>query len=271
KMNKFLLENFSERSSVMSLRELLESIIRKAKALRFHENLEVRSGTRRQTSPTSHFHVVQELESLLSTLELNFFLTKYSDMSDRDGRKVTVFALNFGLCQRLNIDFGRPQGTDYRHYFVDRIFDFTFILEDYLRKNQEIVCDHCHTVFSFSELASLRRYRMKCPECLTGTCQVINLSKKYESILKSVDPGLLLPAVELGILQTLHGEKSPMIASDIAANLDYSRQLVAARGKILDDRGLVERIKNKDRREYKLTKEAEQKYFINQDLDSLDY
>ena len=62
-----------------------------------------------------------------------------------------------------------------------------------------------------------------------------------------------------------------MFASDIAANLDYSRQLVAARGKILDERGLVERIKNKDRREYKLTNEAEEKYFTSYELDNLDY
>ena len=52
--------------------------------------------------PTSHFHVVTELEGLLSTLELNFFLTKYYVQSDRDGRKVTVFALNYGALQQVH-------------------------------------------------------------------------------------------------------------------------------------------------------------------------
>jgi hypothetical protein len=50
--------------------------------------------------PTSHFFVPVEYEPLLSSLELNCFLTKYYEMSDRGGRKVSVFALNFGLCQK---------------------------------------------------------------------------------------------------------------------------------------------------------------------------
>lgn len=270
-MNKFLQESFSERSSVLSLRELLETIIKKARELRYHKGSEISPETRKSSTPTSHFHVVSEFESLLSTLELNFFLTKYSEMSDRDARKVSVFALNFGLCQKLNIEFGKPRGTDYRHYFVDRSFDYTPILENYLKVNQEIICDHCHFVFGFNELDSLKRYRMKCPECSVGTCQVINLSKKYESILLSVDQGLLLPQTELGILQTLRTESTPMLAADIAANLDCSYQLVGKRGKILAERGLVERTENKGRRQFKLTKTAEEKYFIGSELDDLDY
>jgi len=31
-------------------------------------------------------------------------------MSDRDGPKVSVFALNYGLCQKYTIEFGRPEG-----------------------------------------------------------------------------------------------------------------------------------------------------------------
>jgi len=271
KMNKFLQESFSERSSVLSLRELLETLVKRARELRYYKDLEMASLMRKTATPTSHFHVMSEYESLLSTLELNFFLTKYSEMSDRDGRKVSVFAFNLGLCQKLNIEFGKPRGTDYRHYFVDRVFDYTPILQNYLEVNQEIICDHCHFVFGFNELPILRRYRMKCPECSIGTCQVINLSKKYESILNTVDKALLLPQTELGILQTLKTESTPMLAAEIAANLDCSYQLVGKRGKILAERGLVQRTESKGRRQFKLTKTAEEMYFSDNKIDDLDY
>jgi Cdc6-like AAA superfamily ATPase len=52
KMNKFLQESFDERSSVLSLRELLEDIIKKARVLRFHKSSEIVPDTRRKISPT---------------------------------------------------------------------------------------------------------------------------------------------------------------------------------------------------------------------------
>ena len=67
------------------------------------------------------------------------------------------------------------------------------------------------------------------------------MPKKYDAILRAIDTELLLPRTELGILQTLKTEKEPMSASGIAEDLDCSYQLVGKRGKILAERGLVER------------------------------
>jgi predicted transcriptional regulator len=222
--------------------------------------------------PTSHFHIVSEFEGLLSTLELNFFLTKYYEMRDRDGRKVSIFALNYGLCQKSSIAFGRPTGRyEYRLYYIERIFDYTPILEEYLKVNQEIICNSCKHIFPASDLPALQKYHMGCPECAEGTCQVVNLSKKYEAILKSIDPELLLPRAELGILQTLRTEKRRLFAAEIAADLDCSYQLVGKRGKNLADRGLVERTENEQgRRQFGLTKAAETNYFSDSEIDELD-
>jgi len=270
KMNKFLQESFTERSSIFSLKELLEAIVKRSRELRSYKG----SAIIREIAgrpPTSHFHVVTELETLLSTLELNFFLTKYYEMRDRDGRKVSVFALNYGLCDISSISFGRPTGKqEYRLYFIERIFDYTWILENYLKGNQEIICESCQTSFGIDDLAALEKYRMKCPACLVGTCQVINLSKKYESIIRSVNPELLLPRVELGILQSLHVNKEPMNASEIAEDLDSSYQLVGRRAKILGDRGLVEREMKQGRAQFDLTKHAELQYFTSNLIDKLD-
>ena len=87
-MNHFLHETFDEKVSVLSLKELLETVV--------------------------------------TTLELNFFVTKYYEMSDRDSRKVAIYALNYGLCQKYAIEFGRPtEKREHRLYFVERIFDAT--------------------------------------------------------------------------------------------------------------------------------------------------
>jgi hypothetical protein len=159
-------------------------------------------------------------------------------MSDRDGRKVSVFALNYGLCQRYTIAFGRPTGErEFRLYFVERVFDYTPIVRGFLEQNQEITCDKCGTRQGFDKLDALRLYGMRCPvPGCGGTCNVVNLSRKYETMLKSTNEELLLPKTELGILQTRHTESEAKRPAFVAAELDCSYQLVGKRAVKLEDR-----------------------------------
>jgi len=271
KINKFLHESFGERASLFSLKELLEAIVQRARELKRHRDSAVMRDLR-GTPPTSHFHVAVELESLLSTLELNFFTTKYYEMSDRDGHKVAVYALNFGLCQKYAIAFGRPmEKREHRLYFVERIFDYTSLLREFMRKNQEIRCTDCNTTFDLSQLDALRLFDMQCPTCKVGRCVLTNLSRKYESLLNSVAPQLLLPPTELGILHTLEMEKRAMYAGEIAAEMDKSYQLVGKRGKMLAERGLVKRdLNDEGRRIFEITSLAQTSYFSDDAGDSLD-
>lgn len=261
-MSRFLHESFEERSSIFSLQELLEETIDKARNLRSFDSSVISSIQGR--APTSHFYVASGLEGLLSTLELNFFLTKYYEMRDRDGKEVTVFALNYGLCQKHSISFGRPQGRrEYRLYYVERIFDYSALLRAFLEVHQEIVCDECQTKHKLEILPAIRAFGMLCPVCRKGTCQVVNLSRKYEKVLREIDDSLLLPKYELGILQTLRLEDRPMVAAEIAEELDCSGQLIGWRARNLGDRGLVERRKEEDSptRVYELTELARAAYF----------
>jgi DNA-binding transcriptional ArsR family regulator len=271
KINKFLHESFSERASIFSLKELLESIVRRARELRRHRESAVMRELR-GTPPTSHFHVTLELESLLATLELNFFLTKYYEMSDRDGRKVAVYALNFGLCQKFAIAFGRPtEKREHRLYFVERIFDYDPLLRQFIQQNQEIRCTSCGTTYELEKLTALKLFDMQCPACKTGICGVTNLSRKYQTLLEAVAPELLLPTTELGILQTFETEKRAMYAGDIASELDKSYQLVGKRGKTLAERGLVKRGENdQGRRTFEITPLAQFSYFAPTPGDALD-
>lgn len=264
-LGKFLHETFAERSSIFSLKELLEDIVRRARGLRGHESEVMRKIKGRP--PTGHFHVLVGYESLLSTLELNFFLTKYYEMTDRDARKVSVFALNYGLCSKFTIAFGRPRGErEFRLYFVERIFDYTSLLRSYMARNQEIACEACGARYSFDNLDALKFYGMRCRECPTGVVKVTNLSKKYAKELEAVNESLLLPPTELGILQTLHTESRALRPAYIAAELDCSYQLVGKRGKILAERGLVERAEGaQGQRFISITPLAEDSYFSDRD------
>lgn len=273
KLNKFLHETYEERSSIYSLRELYEELVKRAKELRTYKGsklMEEISGR----PPTSHFHVLSDYESVLSSLELNFFLTKYYEMKDRDGREVSVYALNYGLCQQESINFGRPEGKrEYRLYYVERIFDYSFIIRGYLKVNQEIICDSCGTKHDAEALGALKQYNMLCPKCFKGTCKVVNLSRKYGDLISKVSDESLLPQTELGILKTLHDERTTMFANQIATELDCSYQLVGKRGRNLSDRKLVVRSENgSGRRIFYISDDATKTYFeSDSEIDDFDF
>jgi len=268
-MGRFLHESFSERSTIYSLKELLERLVDRARRLRNYDGSSVFRSISGQP-PTSHFHAAQMFDPLLSTLELNFFLTKYYVMSDRDGRRVSVYAFNYGLCEKYTIAFGRPgEQREHRLYFVERIFDYSPLLQEYIASNQEIRCDNCEKEYGSESLQALKLYNMLCPECHSGTCRVTNISRKYEHMLQEVDESSLLPATELGILQTLGSQSGAMFAGEIAGELDVSPQLVGWRGKRLAERDLVDRRMVKGRRELGMTDLAKRIYFADPDVEAL--
>lgn len=260
-LSKFLHESFGEKSSIYGLKELLEMLVVKAKDLRTHSSSVFDAIEGRP--PTSHFHISASLESILRTLELNFFLTKYYEMSDRDGQKVAVYAFNYGLCQKYSLTFGRPSGKrEFRLYFVERVFDYSPLVQKYMASNQEISCQNCGHKYAIEDLDAIRWNKMRCRECDGGVCEVINLSRKYEKDLRKVDKSLLLPKTELGILQTLHLESDKMFAAQIASELDCSYQLVGKRGRFLYEKGLVKRATNDTgRRVFEISDLAENSYF----------
>lgn len=260
-MGAFLHESFEERSTIFSLKELLEALVERARSLRTKDAASIFKTIEGQ-HPTSHFNVSPSFDSLLSTLELNFFVTKYYVMSNRDGHRVSVYALNYGLCEKYSIAFGRPTGTrEQRLYFVERVFDYNSLFQDFIASNQEIRCDTCETVFDATDLDALKKFGMLCPGCKSGTCIITNISKKYEDVIQGVNAEQLLPATELGILQSLHSEGRPLYAGDIAGELDVSYQLVGKRAKRLDEQQLVDREMVRGRREFTLSVTAKRIYF----------
>lgn len=268
RLGKFLHDTFAERLSTYSLKELLEDVVKRSKELRQHSS-EIFSSF--SGNPyTSHFHLPTELEHLLQTLELNFFVTKYFEMSDRSGRKVSVFALNFGLCRKYSIRFGRPEGKrEFRLYFVERVFDYSPIVLAFLNRNQEISCDSCFEKFPIEKLDAIRMFKMKCPEC-GGRVAVVNLSKKYAADVSAISNELLLDKTELGILAVLNSEDDSMRPGEIAMELDCSHQLVGRRAKGLAEKRLIDRPYQGAQRVYSLRDLAKDAYFAISEDDDLD-
>jgi hypothetical protein len=262
KMNKFLHESFEEKSSIYSLKELYEQLVKRAKELRSYRESKVMQGITGRP-PTSHFYVSSRFESILSSLELNFFLTKYYEMKDRDGKEATVYALNYGLCQQESINFGRPQEKrEHRLYYVERIFDYSYIITSYLKMNQEIVCDSCGAKHESESLSAIKQFGMLCPTCKKGTCKIVNLSRKYAELIRTVSQDALLPETDLGILKILNDERQKMFAMQIAEELDCSYQLIGKRGRSLSDKELVTRSKNDSgRRVFNISDKAMHTYF----------
>ncbi|WP_455905570.1 hypothetical protein [Microbacterium sp.] len=263
-MQRLFNVSFDERSSRYGLKDLLAQVVNRARATRKSDTSVIRDLQGR--APTSHFHVAAGFESLLDSLELGFFVTKYTVMRNKDGSEMIVYALNFGLCQQEKIEFGRPTGPRamrYRQYYVERVFDYSHLFAQYIRSNQELSCADCGAKHDLALLEAIRAFGMLCPACKSGTCEITNLSKKYEDRLNAVDASLLLPNTELGILLTVLSEDNPLGASEVAGELDCSYQLVGKRVKNLDELGLVDREKwDGGRRMYAATSLARDVYGI---------
>lgn len=241
-LNRFLHESFHERSSIYSLKELLEQIVNRAKELAVDRTaLPVRG--LKGSAPTSHFHVGSHYDSILSTLELNQFITRYHQSDFGNGEKVSIYALNYGLCQKQGIEFGRPVGKkEYRSYFHEKPFDYSSLVVNYIRMNQEIVCSGCGEKFELERLETLQLNGMICPSCREGACRVINLSRKHASILTSLHPELLLPQTQLGVLHALYSAKKsaePSLETDMA---NLRRERWGERKVIEMDKGEARRV-----------------------------
>ena len=152
-------------ASFYALRQLLENIVSKARTVTVEQGR--RSQPRTDDSPaSSHFCVASDLEKYLETLELNFFLTRYQTTVTAGGKKVSVFALNYGLCRKHHIVFGRGSGNP-PYYLMPR-FNYTRLLRNHIGSSQEIRCSTCGTVFPYEQLDALRLYDMACPKCKKG-------------------------------------------------------------------------------------------------------
>ena len=243
--NRYAIEPFERKLDRHNQQELLNTILTGAR--------EVRRGilagevggsyfTDVSNPPVSHFSVDPSLERILSSLELNFFLTRYHQMRDKDGKDVSIYALYYGLCENERLPWGYPTGRrDDRSYFVQRCFNFNSTIHEFLAKHETIRCSNCGAAFSMDRLKDFEYFKWKCPECDDGRCSVVRLGDEYKQEISSLDKALMLEEVEINILEVLNQENRRMRAKEISSFMDVTYQLIGKRTAKLQESGLVEK------------------------------
>tara|TARA_R110002020_G_scaffold123081_1_gene279107 strand:- start:9958 stop:12075 length:2118 start_codon:yes stop_codon:yes gene_type:complete len=268
RMNRFALEPYENKVDRQNQRRLLDSIVEKAR--------DVRNGIVRgqiggsyfadlSSPPVSHFSVSASLADVFSSLEANFFLSRYKDTRDKNGKTATVYALTMGLTELERLNWGYPDGRQYRNYFVQRCFDYNILIHNFLTQNKTIRCDSCGASFSMEQKEHFEFFRWTCPECKEGRCAVTNLAGDLEDLADIATEEVQLEPVELEILETLQSEGRELAAGEISAAIDTTYQLVGRRTSKLRDKGLVvkEMDKRDDRMKSAISQRAKDTYFAS--------
>lgn len=264
--NKFMREPFNIKLEKYHLKELLQSIIQLSKS----NKREISSSDSRifqldkDKPPTSHFYLNNNLEDILSSLELHFFITKYNEQKDQDSQSLmSFFSLNYGLCMKEDIFYGR--GSD-RKYVIQRRFNYSDTIRKYISSAKQIRCknENCQKIYSYEMLHSLQLFDMLCPTCKQGTCEVEHVTVN----IPEAEDKIQIPEFDINFLNSLKIEQ-PQYPSSLAQELDCTYQKVSRRSIKLKEAGLVSSEKKTldskigERTYYSLTDKARNIYFTD--------
>lgn len=238
--NKFVIQSFNEMASRENLKFLMSKFIEKEV-----DNDKLVNGEEKRNLPTSHFLVSDKLCKLLDSLELNGYITTYNKVKDKDNNPSTLYAISYGMCQKYGLKYGRPKNTELRQYYLERKFLFNDILQEHFNKSQEIECPKGHH-YAFDKLEWLESFGMICPECVKNReFQQCSLKVTNNNILEIIQ-GYMDNTLGLGddleyqILNYLGNNPNQSFkASEIAAELDCTYQLISRRATKLIERELV--------------------------------
>ncbi|KMZ43537.1 MULTISPECIES: hypothetical protein [Bacillales] len=241
KESQSALMTYNDRIERFQLEHLLGLITSKAKEIKSNirtNKYEAVIFNRDRTNPyCSHFHVSIEYEDLLSSLELNFFISKYNEMSNKSGKKVSIFSLNYGLALYENIKWGKPEGNDYRTYFIETPFNYNPVVNGFINETKKIECDNCKNVFDLEELSLLKKYNMNCPKCMSAKSvkEIALLDTYAEKVNKVEEQTNLLEVEQYRFLSLAVLKGSEVTAQEMAQELDTTIQKIGWLTKKLEE------------------------------------
>lgn len=234
--NMFMREPFEMKLEKFHLHQLLSTFIQSSKENK-REILVSDSKVfekDRNRPPTSHFYINKKLEGILQPLEMQFFISKYNEQKDQDSNELmSFFSLNYGLCMSEDIIYGK--GSD-RKYVIQRRFNYTKSLQNYLDSAKKIVCqnEQCKASYEYDKLTNLEMFDMLCPKCKKGKCQIEHANVDIEIAPEET----LLPEFDLLFLNSLNID-SPQYPSSLAMELDCTYQKVGKRAAKLNEKGYL--------------------------------
>lgn len=256
KASTYCLLSIDEKRDIADLKKLRDAIVGKAKEIKTQISRESLSGKYLKNMPySSHFHVIQEMDKYLTSLELNHFISKYEEMSNRDGKKVNVYCLNYGLAKKNNILWGKPQGNEFRKYFIERPFNYTSLILNEIKEVKIIKCQNeaCARKFEENELPNLQFTHFKCPDCGAPVLITTIADKEVEEDIEKSKALPKLTADKLNVVVELYSRQNAIRAREIAGEIDMNSYKVAKVCKKLAEDEIVDRKKQKNIYYYKLT------------------
>jgi len=270
RLNRYALEPFENKLDRHNQSQLLNCLINEAKDVKRRIISKEVGGdyfsSLGSNPPTSHFTVSPGLEDMLSSLESNFFVSRYKKMRAKDNREVIAYSLFLGLCESERMSWGYPEGRPFRHYFQQRCFEYTRAIHQFLSSNQTIRCDTCGMCHSMDNRDKFEFFKWRCPDCREGTCSVVNLSDDFKEEVARLDKDIMLEPIELEIISALNDEQRDMRAGEISALIDTTHQMVGRRTSKLKDMGLVDKEPDSDgKMRSRLTSRCEATYFGSAD------
>lgn len=184
--NQFVTKPFNDKITNEHQFDLLNKIIEKQKI-----NASPANRSRTKGKPTNHFTVNKDISYLLSNLELNGFITTYNNIYDKNSRLSIIFTLDYGLCKRHGLNFQRAYNEKFLTYFSHPRFNMNSLITEYFNKTQVIRCPNGHE-FPYSMLDTLKKFKMRCPECLDEglidiRCEISISSEEIREKLKLIE------------------------------------------------------------------------------------
>jgi len=215
-------KSYDEAFEQYHLLELLNAIIAKAK----DNKKQIGKSTAKifepyttNTAPSNYLFVIEEKENILKTLEFNFFITKYSNQKDKDGKDISIFSLNYGLCIDNNIIFDEKSDRKFR---IERVFDFNKLVNEWMNNSKDLICIDCSHKYPIEQKDMFIKFNMPCTKC-QGQVKLLpviddEVKKRFDSIDK-------LPKKEYEVLIILKS-KSSLRANELGAELDRAYQSI---------------------------------------------
>ncbi|WP_099467242.1 MarR family transcriptional regulator [Konateibacter massiliensis] len=258
KSSTYCLMSIDEKRDIEQLKKIRDAIVSKAKDIKSQiVKGELEGKLYLKNLPySSHFHILQETDKYLDSLELNYFITKYEERSNRDGKKVNIYCLNYGLAKKNNILWGKPSGNESRTYFIERPFNYTNLVLEQIKEVKVIRCTNqtCARVFDESELDGLKFTGFKCPNCHSEVKIESRIDSDVERDMNISNQLPLVNKEELLIILELCTREQFSPAKDIAGEVDINSYRLSKIFKKLDEeKGVVIRKMDVNPYEYKIS------------------
>lgn len=263
----YCLLSIEEKRSISQLKKIRDAIVNTSKDIKSQILKGELSGKLYDKAKpySSHFHVLQEADNYLESLELNHFISKCEERANRDQKKVNIYCINYGLCEKNNILWGKHTGREYRTYFIGRPFNYTKIILQQISEIKIIKCKGCGRIFKENEKVGLEFTGYKCPVCHEDVEEITKIDDAVVNDLKIASELPQISKDELTILMELNNRINYVPAREFAGDVDINSHRLGKLCKKMDEeKGLVSRKTDITPYEYKISEQGK-KYLVSND------